>query len=79
MPRARIGFRDQDGNGSTTATVVWAHNHLNQRRQFATDGVRFFYQPGKRDSFVIVNERNIPAAARKTLDEEHHRHFPDAP
>lgn len=65
--KTRFLYKDRDGNGSTMGWVVWSHNHLHQRRQFATDGVRFFYQPTTRSPFEIVSESDMPAAARQAL------------
>jgi hypothetical protein len=60
MSKQRFSFKDQDGKSSTTGWVVFAYNHLYQRRQFATDGVRYFYQPTLRDDFIIVGESELP-------------------
>jgi hypothetical protein len=67
MKQTRFLIKDRDGKGSTTGWVVWAHNYLNQRRQFATDGVKFFYQKTKRDPFEEVSESSLPANAAEAL------------
>jgi hypothetical protein len=48
---------------STSAYVVEAGNHLNQKRQFAFDGRYWFYQPSNRDRFQRVSPRDLPANA----------------
>jgi hypothetical protein len=59
--KTRILCKDNDGKKySTPAWVVWGHNYLNQRRQFATDGVKTFYQPTTRSDFIIVSESELP-------------------
>lgn len=66
--KTRFLYKDRDGNGSTTGWVVWSHNRLHQRRQFATDGVRFFYQPTVSSEFIPVSESELPDAARSALN-----------
>lgn len=61
-------------DGSTTGTVIWGHNYLNQRRQFAFDGVKFYYQPSTREPFIEVQASEVPsnvilAFFEKTCDE----------
>jgi hypothetical protein len=69
VSNVRFLYRDADGDKcSTSGWVVWAHNRLLQRRQFATDGVRFFYQPAKDGLFIIVSESDLPDGARAALD-----------
>ncbi len=70
MPqKTRIRFKDTDGETTvTSAWVVNAANHINQTRQFATDGVRYFYQPNSSSLFRIVNEQDLPDNARHALD-----------
>lgn len=70
MPKVRIGYKDQDGTGSTTATVITAKNHLLQIRQFAFDGRRWFYQPDTRSSFQVVNSRDVPETAVQLMANE---------
>lgn len=71
MEKTRILFKDTDGQKtSTSAWVVNAKNHLLQIRQFATDGVRFFYQPKKQDPFIIVSETEMPTIAKELLESE---------
>ncbi len=53
--------------GSTPAWLVWGHNYLNQRRRFAYDGVRWFYQPTTRSRFREVSERDIPCNVREAM------------
>ncbi len=66
--KQRIGFLDADGEKcSTAAYVVTGLNHLNQKRQFATDGVRFFYQPRNDAWFIIVDERDVPETVKLLL------------
>ena len=56
----RTRFATEDG--STTGYVVWAQNHLLQRRQFAYDGRYWYYQPTARHKFQrIGNVEDIPA------------------
>ena len=55
--------------GSTTGYVIWAHNHLNQRRQFAFDGRYWFYQPTTRSSFIKVNPRDLPKNAVSAMSD----------
>jgi hypothetical protein len=69
VSKIRFLYQDADGDKcSTTGWIVWAHNRLLQRRQFATDGVRFFYQPAKDKPFIIVPESELPDGARAALD-----------
>lgn len=67
MQRTRFLTKDRDGKGSTTGWVVWAQNRLLQHRQFATDGVKFFYQPTKRSPFIPVTESELPQGAAEAL------------
>ncbi len=53
--------------GSTTAYVVEAQNHLLQKRQFAFDGVFWFYQPDSRSPFQKVNTMDVPDNAVKIM------------
>jgi hypothetical protein len=70
MSKVRIGYTDQDGNGSTTATVITAKNHLLQIRQFAFDGRRWFYQPDTTGRFRQVNPREVPKIAVLLMAEQ---------
>jgi hypothetical protein len=54
--RRRILTKD----GSTTAYLVWGQNHLLQKRQFAYDGVKWYYQPSVREKFIQVNTMDVP-------------------
>ena len=65
--KTRFLVKDRDGAGSVSGWECWAHNVLIQRRQFATDGVRVFYQHKTSAPFVQVNERDLPANAREAL------------
>jgi hypothetical protein len=67
MKQVRFLIKDRDGKGSTTGWVVWAHNRLMQRRQFATDGVKFYYQPTKRSPFLPATESELPREAAEAL------------
>jgi len=68
VSKVRFLYRDADGDKcSTTGWVVWAHNRLLQRRQFATDGVRIFYQPATDKPFIIVSDSELPDGARVAL------------
>ncbi len=57
--KKRIVFKDGDDKGSTTAYVMWFHNAMNQRRQIAFDGVRWFYQNNTRYPFEIVSGNSV--------------------
>jgi hypothetical protein len=67
MQKKHILTKDREGKGLTSAWVIWGHNRLNQRRQVATDGVLFWYQPTTRSPFVPVSEQDIPDAVRRDL------------
>jgi hypothetical protein len=63
--KTRIGTLD----GSTSATVIEAFNHLMQRRQFAWDGRYWFYQPSSREKFRKVNPMDVPDNAVNRMAE----------
>lgn len=55
--------------GSTTAYVIWGQNHLLQKRQFAWDGVIWYYQPTTRSNFMVVNEQDVPLSVRNGMSD----------
>ncbi len=63
MTQSRIGTVD----GSTTAWVIWGQNYLLQKRQFAFDGVVWFYQPTTRSKFMVVSEGDVPQGVRTAM------------
>lgn len=68
MTRTRFLTKIREELSSTTGTVIWGHNRLNQRRQFAFDGVQWFYQPDKRSPFVPVNGDDVPKPVKDAMD-----------
>jgi hypothetical protein len=62
MPQVRIAVRSDDGATTTSTWVVWALNHLNQKRQFAFDGRVWYYQPTTSSLFQRVNSMDLPEA-----------------
>lgn len=68
--RVRFLIEDADGKGSTTGVVIEGSNVLNQMRQFAFDGRRYFYQKDNRAPFVEVNPRDIPHGNKERLDQK---------
>jgi hypothetical protein len=57
--KQRIVVKDGD-TSSTAAYVVTGQNHLLQKRQFAFDGRKWFYQPDNRSKFQPVNAMDVP-------------------
>lgn len=73
--KVRIGVASGDKHytvdSSTTAYVVWGQNHLLQKRQFAFDGQRWFYQPDTRTMFIQVNPMDVPENVLSIMSAEH--------
>lgn len=66
--KTRILIQDPDGSkGSTTAYVMWFTNAINQRRQIAHDGVKWFAQATKRSPFKQVGESEVPQHVQKEM------------
>lgn len=70
MARQRFATKIDEETGSTTGVVLFDHNKLNQRRLFAFDGGRYFYQPDLRSSFLIVSETELSENLKKSLQEK---------
>ncbi len=68
--QVRIGIIDErtEEKGDTHAYVIWGHNYLNQRRRFAYDGVRWFYQPTTRARFREVSARGVPLPVHEAME-----------
>jgi hypothetical protein len=60
MAQKRIGVEDRDGRGSCTAWVVWGFNRLMQKRQFAFEGRKWYYQPKSEAWFIPVTATEVP-------------------
>lgn len=65
--KKRIGIEDQDGKGSTPAYVMWFTNAINQRRQIAHDGVKWWVQPNPRAFFKPVGESEVPDNVKEAM------------
>lgn len=66
--KTRIGYKDADGNGSTTCYVTEFINAITQVRSIATDGVRWFVQGGdRRQPFTIVGESDVPQEVKDRI------------
>lgn len=65
--KTRIIYTERGVEGSTSAYLTWGHNHLHQRRQFATDGVKWFYQPDASAKFGLVGQDWMPKEPRNIL------------
>jgi hypothetical protein len=66
--KKRFYYEDQGEKCSTTGLVVWGHNHLMQRRQFAFDGQRYFYQSNPSKLFIIVSKSDLPQGVRQQFN-----------
>lgn len=67
--KVRIGVVDQASKvrSSIGAWVIWGHNYLHQRRQFAYDGRYWFYQPTIRSAFQEIGAEWIPPAVVEAM------------
>lgn len=52
--KTKFQFEDKDGLGSTSGYVFQAQNGQNKVRQYAFDGVKWFYQQTKNQPFLEV-------------------------
>jgi hypothetical protein len=60
MAKTRFLVKFKDDVGSVTGEVITGYNFLNQMREFAFDGVRWFYQPKKEAAFIEVSGSEVP-------------------
>ncbi len=60
MKKVRIGYQDRDGKGSCAAYVTQFHNAINQVRNIAFDGQRYFVQANNKAPFKPVSEEEVP-------------------
>lgn len=67
--KTRILIQDHDGKGSTTAWVTTFVNAINQTRQIAYDGQRWFVQANNRQPFKIVGESEVPDYVKTKMNE----------
>lgn len=52
--RVRFGYENKYGMSSVNGVVIKRYNGLSKMRQYAFDGVRYFYQPSMKGSFIQV-------------------------
>ena len=68
IQRQRIGIKDRDEKSSCLCYVSDFHNYLNQTRRIAFDGVKWFYQPNTRSSFIPVSESDVPKDVKERFE-----------
>ena len=68
MIQTRIVYESAQGNCSTFVYIVEARLHTNAPlRQFAFDGLRYFYQQSMSKPFIEVPESFVPEFVRESL------------
>lgn len=65
--RVRFGYENKYGMCSVSGVVIKRYNGLSKIRQYAFDGVRYFYQPSTKGSFIQVPVDDINPAIVKDL------------